>query len=459
MMRIRTALRVQIGTTPALIMAGKVLRLSGDAVEEMIARELADNPALEVQEKKTEPHLRILEAPLSHLSRHTPAGQSLDSYELEAEPDVADRVPARETAIDQLIAQARETVDSMHLNAVIFLLQSLDERGFLSVGLEDLAHDLRTSCERLEPALRLVQALYPPGIGARDIRECLLIQCLKLQGNVPAEDEVCDNTRRILEHAWDDFFHRRDERVARTLNMAVADVEDARRFMRNHMHPYPLQLVQDTGGEVEALTYADLIVRRTTETSEASARFVIDVPAAERYALRINRQFERALRAASEQSCIEPSQRDWLDQSVERARLFMDALNHRWGALRRIGEYLVSYQSSFFEHGPGHLKSLTRAALADTLGLHESTVSRAVSDKTIQLPNGRLVPLSDLFDASLAPKEAIRQVLAGADRPLSDREISNRLRDQGIYLARRTVAKYRGQIGLSKRQRSRSCRA
>jgi RNA polymerase sigma-54 factor len=236
--------------------------------------------------------------------------------------------------------------------------------------------------------------------------------------------------------------------------MAISDVEDVRRFMQDHMHPYPMQLVQATGHEVAALMYADLIVRRVSGTSDEGAHFVIDVPAAERYELRISHQFERTLRAVNAGSQMESSQREWLCQAVERARLFIDALHHRWSTLQRIGEYLVSYQSGFFEHGPRDLRPMTQAALASAFGLHESTISRAVSDKFIQLPDGRLIPLSDLFDASLAPKEAIRQILGSTNQRLSDREISNRLRDQGICLARRTVAKYRGQIGLSKRHRS-----
>jgi RNA polymerase sigma-54 factor len=133
--------------------------------------------------------------------------------------------------------------------------------------------------------------------------------------------------------------------------------------------------------------------------------------------------------------------------------MFLAALHHRWNILRRIGDFLVRYQAGFFEHGPGQLRPLTRAELSVALNVHESTISRAVSDKIIQLPNGRLIPLSMLFDASLAPKETIRQVLARADHVLSDRDLATCLRERGMLLSRRTVAKYRQQLGLSRRCR------
>jgi RNA polymerase sigma-54 factor len=143
-----------------------------------------------------------------------------------------------------------------------------------------------------------------------------------------------------------------------------------------------------------------------------------------------------------------PDGRQWICQAIERARMFMAALEHRWGTLRRIGEFLVCYQADFFARGPRYLKPLTRAEVARQLGVHESTISRAVSDKIVQLPNGRLVEMSDLFDRSLAAKEAIRELLASADGPLSDGEIATKLQEASFHLARRTVAKYRSQLHM-----------
>lgn len=119
-----------------------------------------------------------------------------------------------------------------------------------------------------------------------------------------------------------------------------------------------------------------------------------------------------------------------------------------WATLRRISEYLIDYQVDFLNYGSLYLKPLTRVTLARELGLHESTVGRAVLDKVARLPDGRLMLLSDFFDESLAVKEAIQQLLTRTDEPLNDREIAEQLLTNGFKLARRTIAKYRQQLNI-----------
>jgi len=128
--------------------------------------------------------------------------------------------------------------------------------------------------------------------------------------------------------------------------------------------------------------------------------------------------------------------------------MVIGALRQRWETLKRIGEYLIRYQNDFLEHGPFYLKPLTRAVVAQELNVHESTISRAVRDKIIQLPNGRLIPLSDFFDASLATKESIRLLLRDNTKRLCDREIAEGLQAKGMKLSRRTVTKYRREINI-----------
>ncbi|MBP1693338.1 MAG: rpoN, partial [Chloroflexi bacterium] len=131
---------------------------------------------------------------------------------------------------------------------------------------------------------------------------------------------------------------------------------------------------------------------------------------------------------------------------MERARLFIASVEQRWSTLRCIGEYLLEYQRDFFERGPAALHPLTRAQLAAELGCHESTVSRAVSEKILQTPEGRLMPLATLFDATLPVKAAIQRLLSEQPGRLSDQEIAGHLQAQGWPVARRTVAKYRSQM-------------
>ena len=137
-----------------------------------------------------------------------------------------------------------------------------------------------------------------------------------------------------------------------------------------------------------------------------------------------------------------------MQEQVQQARLFLAAVQQRWQTLARITRYLVDYQRAFLDSGPLHLRSLTRAAVADALSLHPATVGRAVDEKVVQLPNGQLTQLADFFDDSLRIKAAIPALLAESDGPLSDRQLAEKLGQQGLRLARRTVTKYRRQLGI-----------
>ena len=123
----------------------------------------------------------------------------------------------------------------------------------------------------------------------------------------------------------------------------------------------------------------------------------------------------------------------------------MECVAQRWDTLMIIADALIAQQTEFLEKGVCFLKPLTRGELAAYVGLHESTVSRATANKYVLLPTGRTVPFDDFFDGSLAAKEALRELIATEDptKPYSDEELARRLRDRGIPLARRTVAKYR----------------
>ena len=116
--------------------------------------------------------------------------------------------------------------------------------------------------------------------------------------------------------------------------------------------------------------------------------------------------------------------------------------------MRRLMEILVNHQKDFILNGDGSLKPLTRSVVAKTLGVHESTISRAVASKTIALPSGRIVPLSKFFDRSLSVRDRVRQIIEAEHRPLTDDEIADMLSRDGIDVARRTVAKYRNMLGI-----------
>jgi RNA polymerase sigma-54 factor len=126
----------------------------------------------------------------------------------------------------------------------------------------------------------------------------------------------------------------------------------------------------------------------------------------------------------------------------------MSNINQRRETMLRIARVLVDVQEDFLRHGVRHLRPLTRAQVAERTGLHESTVSRATAGKYVMLPNRQVIPFSDFFTASLSIKDVMKEIIVREGRPLTDREIVSLLRDEGIRVARRTVAKYRSQLGI-----------
>jgi RNA polymerase sigma-54 factor len=442
-MQLKVVLATQTKVTAQMVLTTRLLGLSGTEVDEAVKQELAENPALEAEES----HPRGLIAsnpPVLH-SMYQGAGGRMARLGWAGDPDgnyadPIENLTAHESPIDWLLAQARLLVPAEELEAVSYLIQSLDERGFLRATDAELGRELGATQEQLGQTITWLQRLDPPGIGACDLRECFLLQCADLEARgIDCRTVVC-----ILEEAWDPFVHRSWDTISRCTGISRREIDAALRFIRNNLYPYPLLLVPGTK-EDTVLARPDLIVRHSSE--DFSGRYQVEIPAAQAYELRISPVFRMALNAEAG-ATLDPDGREWICQAIERARLFIAALDHRWGTLQRIGEFLIHYQSDFFERGPRYLRPLTRAEVARQLGLHESTISRAVRAKIVQLPDGRLMELRDLFDRSLAAREAIRQLIAGADRPLSDREIAESLEKESFHLARRTVAKYRAQMQL-----------
>ncbi len=146
----------------------------------------------------------------------------------------------------------------------------------------------------------------------------------------------------------------------------------------------------------------------------------------------------------------------YVNQHAERARFFIDCIQRRWRTLKRVAELVVDYQREFLEKGVRYLRPLTRAEVATRLNLDEGTVSRATANKYALLPNGRLIPVSDFFDGSLGVKDILRELIASeeARHRFSDDELARIMSTRGIPMARRTVTKYREEMGIpSSRER------
>ena len=188
----------------------------------------------------------------------------------------------------------------------------------------------------------------------------------------------------------------------------------------------------------------DVIIR------EEEGKLVAEVIESQRYFLRLSPLYQELVRqpARGADAQVTPAEKDHLTQFVGRAQLFLTNLRQRRETIRRIAEYLILRQEPFLRNGVRHLAALTRAEVAGAIGVHESTVSRATANKHVQIPSYEVIPFAHFFTASLSVKDVLLELINREQRPLTDQELVELLRERGFDVARRTVAKYRNQLGI-----------
>ena len=332
---------------------------------------------------------------------------------------------------------------------VRLVIECLDERGFLSLRDEAIfalarERGLGADPARLGRAIGVVQGLEPRGVGARDAVEALLLQ---LDPREPDYGLLCS----LLEGFLVEIAGNRLDSVAAALDIDRAHLE---RLIARLSQLEPVPAAEDAAAGSPPV-HPELVVERKGE------RFEVRIDRSGLPAVSIEPAVERRARDRA----VSPDVRRYLRGQLERARWLIDAVEQRRGTLLRIATVIFERQRRFLAGGPKDLRPLSRSAVAEELGLHLSTVSRAVSSKHVQTPWG-VFALSTFFPspAKGSPdeprdnaREAVRSIVAGEARsaPLSDDEIAVRLRALGFRVARRTVAKYRSELGIESSYRRR----
>ncbi len=442
-MRLEQSPKARPEARPQMILANRLLQLSSLELERAVAQELAENPALELVEggrcsvcgalfSGERCPICAFRGQEREWERPLPEGYDRGGYDEEWDP--LSQLPSPTPLSEYLLWQMRPHLKPHQLAIAQYLVESLDDHGLLVGDPEELASLAEVSQEEMEEVLAILQEQEPLGVGARDVRECLLIQLRFLEGEGVEEPLA----RALLEEHWDHLGKGRWKRMANSLGVGREEIEEALDFIRRNLNPYPAQAYQPS--ERPDFIRPDVII------STRGDGFHIEIPEEERYQFRINALYQELL--AGSASGLDSQEREHLYIYVSRARLFINSFRQRWRTLRRIMAALVEEQRGFLTSGVQHLQPLSRAELAQILGLHESTVSRAVAQKYAQAPEGRIIPLADFFDASLRAKELIKGLISQENTPLSDGEIAKELAKEGIPLARRTVAKYRESLGI-----------
>jgi len=328
-------------------------------------------------------------------------------------------------------------------------VRSLDDDGYLSISDDDLldaaeAEGLTRDQGALGRAIAAVQRMEPRGVGGRDMVEALLLQL------DPAGDEY-ELLCRLIEEFLDDLAKNRLPKVARGLGMELSGLQDLMLGLRG-LSPKPGASLVERQSET---------VRPEVVVLKVGDGYEVRVEHANFPAVSIDPEVEAASREKG-------GDKDWkscLRERIERARWLVDALEGRKATLLRVARVVFEHQRAFLEHGPGHKTPLGMGDVAGILGLHVSTISRAVSGKSVQTPWG-IEPLRDFFQTGVGEqdgtardelREIVRTLFEQEDKtaPLSDDDAVTSLAQRGHKLARRTVAKYRKELGIPSSYRRR----
>ncbi|MDR5684217.1 MAG: RNA polymerase factor sigma-54 [Armatimonadota bacterium] len=437
---------------PKLMAVNAVLVLPLPQLEVRIEEELHANPALERAESACPRCGAEMRGPLCHACGHVlgePLGEETVPSTRSADDDFdpVAHVMAEVSLQDYLLLQlgARDLKGRRRALAE-FLIGSVDERGYLVADLDEAAGRFRVSRRTAEEVLALIQTFEPTGVAARSVEECLLLQLRALE---PSETNGLAQ-RIVMEGLLPDLGRGQYAKIAQRLGTTPQAVRDVHTYIRRHLVPYPAdryEAEREGGGRLrpQEVPRPDVVIVRTPRG------YAVEVAGPPAMGLRVNdvyRELYRRARRSPEEFAAHA--REHIRDHVNRAKLFIETVKRRNWTLRSIVEAIVQAQREFLDRGVEHLKPLTLAMVAAQVGVSESTVSRALDGKYVQLPSGRVVSCQVFFDGSLPVKERIRHLVATEepDAPYTDREIATRLRREGIRIARRTAAKYREEMGI-----------
>lgn len=459
-MRLRQVQRLVM--TPKLQQAIKLLTMPALELQLKLKQELMINPMLEEPEDNED-------LPEEELPAETSGGDDgelktredeidwdaylKDGFEMGARAsgeheELADRdeapgrVPVvRETLPGYLLSQLRMVIDKDEdVKIGEFIIGNLDPDGFLDISAEEIAKMLSIDEERVARVLAIIKTLEPPGVGARDLRECLLIQLAQArrENSLPW---------LIVRDHFDDLLQRRYPDLSRKLKRPIKDVQVAAEEI-GRLDPRPGARFSS---EEPHYIVPDLIVEKVDDD------FVVQMNDRNVPRLRINRAYRQILSNARAEN---KEVRDYVKERLNSARWLIGTIDQRRRTMLKVMRAILDFQRDFFSGGIEHLKPLTLQQIADAVEMSESTVSRVTKGKYVQTPRG-VFELKYYFSTGLKTdggdaassktiRERIREMVDKEDKkkPLSDQHIAEMLKESGFNVARRTVAKYRGQLDI-----------
>ncbi|MDX9991672.1 MAG: hypothetical protein RBS68_06425 [Anaerolineales bacterium] len=445
-------------TAASLTQTMSLLHLTSDELRQAIERELSDNPALELASPprcpacgrksarpgvcplcaaRPEAQVIVFSAPAADFQEAAPS-RVRETYS----PNEAPEAAASLSLAAHLLSQIAAELSHEERPIAAHLLTALDDDGLLTILPAEVAAYFHIPTQRVERVRQLIQRSDPLGCASGSAREAVAIQLdiLEETQTIPAAAKTC------LAH-FELLARRNFSEISQKSGFSVEEIEDSARFIGANLNPYPARAWwgSQSGSNDPLPVYRnpDILLRWL---DDAGATLVVELALPFAGRLRLNPLFRQA-RAEDESGRF--------DEAIGRARLLIKSLRQRQGALEMLMARLAGLQRDFILNGPARLEPLTRAQLANDLGFHESTISRAVAGKQVQLPDGHIIPLARFFERSLSARTALKALIAAENSPLSDTALAAALKQRGFSLSRRAVTKYRLLEGIPSSQERR----
>jgi RNA polymerase sigma-54 factor len=454
-LRPTTALRPL--TTAHLAQTMALLELSAAELDQKIEAALAKNPALELRDTRRCPVCGMTYPETGACPRCAAShATGIDQPVVFVSPRQDFYTSRRADPLDQPeenLPQAIEDLPTFVLRQIApelafedrrlaaHILSNLDEDGLLEIQPIEIARYHHASLERVWKVLRQIQRAEPVGVGSPSPQEALLAQLEVLAESRP----VPPLAARAISEGMDLMSHHQYGELGRLLGVSARRAQEIAAFIGDNLNPYPARacwgdIRQGHGAVPSVYVYPDAVISWLQDG--ASPQLMVEVVSPFAGLLRVNPLFRHSLSEAP------PERAEGWRTDLDQAELLVKCLQQRNNTLVRLMRRIAVLQREFILNGDEYLQPLTRASLAEELQVHESTISRAVSAKSVQLPNGRIVPLARFFDRSLHVRAALKAIIDQETSPLSDNEIVGVLNRLGFSVARRTVAKYRAMEGI-----------
>lgn len=423
--------------TPKMLQELKILQMNNQELAQFIEQALVENPLLEVEEPDD-----VLDELIDEINENDDfeGNNSLNGKEA-LEKDFTEYVSNPLTLKEHLLLQLGEIkLNFLNKQIAAYIIDNINSDGYLCAGVREIADSLSLPVDKVKRVLKIVQGMEPDGIGARNLKECILIQLKR-------RNLLNEQIRTIVSYYLDLLAERRYNDISKKTGIPFESITEIHRMIKGLNHK---------PGQVFSNKYDVSYIIPELLVKEIESKYFVLFMDERTPLLRINESYKSLLKSKSSL----PEDRKYIKTKLLKAIEVIKAIEQRKRTILSAASFIVEYQNDFLRIGPSKLKYLTLKMIGTHLGIHESTVSRAINNKFIQTPRGTFALkyfVSSKVDtvesenvSSNGVKGMIKKVISqeNKEKPLSDEQIRKVLEDKGIKIARRTVAKYREELSI-----------